>query len=292
MKYTGTIYRPPLEANTLLLQVTVGCTHNKCSFCTMYKDVQFSIEHIDQIEKDLREARKTYTCLTRIFLLNADAFALSARRLKEIASKIIEYFPEMEVITMYASIRNMKDKTDTELKELRDLKINDLWVGVESGNDTILNRLNKGYTASDAKKQLSRLNEVGIRHNCILMLGTGGNGAGDQHITDTAALINATNPQIVGVTSLGFFEGSGLAKEVAAGNFIPATELEILEEERTLIKLIEVENLQFIGDHPINAVSISGLLPGDREDMIATLNYVIETSDDQFLNGVTGRYAL
>lgn len=292
MKYTGPIFRPPPEARTALLQVTVGCTHNKCSFCTMYKGIRFTFEHIDQIEKDLREAKEIYGTLTRIFLLNADAFALNARRLKEIAHKIIEYFPEMETITMYASIRNIKHKTDAELKELRNLRIDDLWVGVESGNDAVLAHLNKGYTLETARKQLARLNRAGIRHHGMYMLGTGGSQKGLKMAEDTARLINESKPNLVGVTSLGFFEGSALAQEVKENLFVPATEREILEEEKKLIERINVDGLEFFGDHPINAVSVSGILPQDRSDMIETLDYVMNNAEKEVLDNVVQRSQL
>ena len=110
MKYTGPVYRPPVEAESLLLQVTVGCAYNKCSFCTMYKDTPFSFESIEQVEKDLQEAKRLYKRVKRVFLVNGDAFVLSAKHLKSIAKKIIEYFPEIKIITMYASINNIKTK--------------------------------------------------------------------------------------------------------------------------------------------------------------------------------------
>ena len=127
MKYTGPVYRPPYEANTLLLQVTVGCAHNKCTFCTMYRDVQFGVEQIDQVEKDLQEAQQFNGNVKRIFLVNGDAFVLNARRLKEIAEKIHHYLPKVETITMYASINNIMHKSDEDLAELAKLGIGDLW---------------------------------------------------------------------------------------------------------------------------------------------------------------------
>lgn len=292
MKYTGPIFRPPPEANTLLLQVTVGCTHNKCSFCTMYQDTRFAIEDIEQIEEDLQEAKRTYGTLTRIFLVNGDAFALRAGKLKTIAEKIIEYFPEMETITMYASIRNIKSKTDEELRELQDLRINDLWIGLESGSDEVIQHMNKGFTLQQAYKQLDRLNTIGIRHNSIFMLGAAGRGKGIQNAIDTATLINRAKPCLVGVTTLGFFDGSKLSEEVAENIFIPATELEILEEEKKLIELIEVDNIPFYGSHPINAAYVAGMLPHDKEDMIATINDSIEAADESFLNSSAMRSTL
>lgn len=292
MKYTGPIFRPPPEANTLLLQVTVGCTHNKCSFCTMYKDTRFAIEDTQQIERDLQEAKNLYGTLTRIFLVNGDAFALRAKKLKKIARKIIEFFPEMETITMYASIRNIRSKTDEELKELRDLRINDLWIGLESGNDEVIRHMNKGFTLNESYKQLDRLNTLRIRHNGIFMLGAAGRGKGLQNAIDTAKLINTSKPRLVGVTTLGFFDGSVLFKEVAAKTFIPATELEILEEEKKLIELIEVQNIPFYGSHPINAAYVAGMLPHDKEDMINTINDSIEDADEAFLNSSAIRSSL
>lgn len=292
MNYTGPIYRPPPEANTILLQVTVGCAHNKCTFCTMYKGTQFTTESLDQIEKDLQEAKQLYGDIKRIFLINGDAFVLSASRLKPIAKLIIKYFPNMEVITMYASIRNIITKTDEELRELKDLRINDLWVGLETGNEKALNHMNKGFTMKDSYEQMERLNNAGLRHNGIFMLGASGKGNATLAAADTAKLINAIKPQLVGVTSLGFFDGSELSEEVARGEFIPANEMEILEEERKMIELIDVEGIPFFGNHPINATSIMGTLPRDREKMIKLIDDSIENTDDKFLNSVAARNSL
>lgn len=258
----------------------------------MYQDTRFAIEDIEQIEEDLQEAKRTYGTLTRIFLVNGDAFALRAGKLKTIAEKIIEYFPEMETITMYASIRNIKSKTDEELRELQDLRINDLWIGLESGSDEVIQHMNKGFTLQQAYKQLDRLNTIGIRHNSIFMLGAAGRGKGIQNAIDTATLINRAKPCLVGVTTLGFFDGSKLSEEVAENIFIPATELEILEEEKKLIELIEVDNIPFYGSHPINAAYVAGMLPHDKEDMIATINDSIEAADESFLNSSAMRSSL
>jgi len=292
MKYTGTIYRPPIEANTLLLQVTVGCAHNKCSYCTMYKDVRFSTESLEQIEKDLQEASEVYGDLRRIFLINGDAFVLSANRLKPIAELIIKYFPNIEIITMYAAIRNIMDKTDKELEELYNLRINDLWVGLETGHEETLKNMNKGFTLKDSYEQLERLNKAKIRHNGILMLGSSGKGKGIEAAIDTVKLINKTKPQLLGVTTLGFFDGSKITEDVKNKTFIPATELEVLEEEKKIIELIKVEDIPFYGSHPINATSITGLLPRDKEKMIKIIDDSIKNTDEKLLNGVTKRNSL
>ena len=131
MHYTGTIYRPPFEARSLLLQVTTGCSHNKCSFCTMYRDEPFRVEPLEQIEEDLAEARQYVPNVTRVFLENGDPFALSADRLEQIAVMIHAYLPRVETIAMYASIKNVIGKSDEELRRLRNLGVNELNIGVE-----------------------------------------------------------------------------------------------------------------------------------------------------------------
>ncbi len=292
MKYTGPIYRPPIEANTVLLQVTVGCAHNRCRFCTMYKDTKFTTESLEQIEKDLREARQLYGDLKRIFLINGDAFVLSANRLKLIAGMIINYFPGMEVISMYASIRNIMAKTDRELKELRDLRIGDLWVGLESGSDEALQQFNKGFTLSDSREQLERLNRAGIKHNAIFMLGALGRGRALEGAEDSVKLINGSRPQLVGITPLGLFPGSELADDVQKGKFSPASEREILEEERRMIELIDVDGMPFYGNHPLNTASLVGTLPGDRKRMMRVIDDSIKSMDRELLEGVIPRTRL
>lgn len=258
----------------------------------MYKETQFTIESMAQIEQDLKEARDRYDKVTRIYLLNGDPFALSAKRLKAIAEKIITYFPEMETITMYASIRNIRHKSDEDLQELHKHRINDLWVGIESGDDTVLQRLKKGHNLTEAHEQLARLTKAGIRHNGMYMMGVAGRGKGVQHAIDTAKLINATKPILVGVTTVGFFDGSLLSQDVADGHFEPATEREIIEEERALIEHIDINDIEFFGDHPINAVPVSGILPQDKEDMVAALDHILSLGNQATLNSVLQRTSL
>ncbi|WP_406656904.1 radical SAM protein [Methanolobus sp. ZRKC2] len=292
MKYTGPVYRPPYEAGSLLLQVTVGCAHNRCTYCTMYKDVQFAAESIEQVEKDLQEARKLHGDAKRVFLVNGDAFVLSASRLKPIAELIIKYLPDVEVITMYASVNNIKSKTDEELRELRDLRINDLWVGLETGDEEVLNYMNKGFALKDSYEQLERLNKAGMRHIGIFIFGGAGRGKGIQNAIDTAKLINATKPSAVAVTTMGAFGDSQLAKDVENGKFVLATELEVLEEQKKFIELIEVENVSYLGIHAINTVTFDALLPRDRNKAIKVIDDAIEKLDDEFLNSVPQRHSI
>ena len=275
MQYEGTTYRPPPEADSFLLQVTVGCAHNRCTFCDMYRDVSFRRVSMDQIEEDLQEARGIFPKAERIFLVNGDAFVLKAEILGNIAERIKVYFPECQTITMYASVQNIRTKSDQELNDLRRLGINDLYVGIESGWDEVLARINKGHTVAEAKHQLDRLNRAGINHIANLMLGVAGSGKGLENARKTADFLNQTGPSLIWVGTLGIFEGTELYAEMEQGLFVPATELEILEEEKELIKNIELENVPFYGVHPTNIVRTSGRLPQDKKKMIATIDHGI-----------------
>ena len=291
MNYTGPVYRPPYEADSLLLQVTVGCAHNKCTFCTMYRSVQFSVEPFEQIENDLQEAKQLYGDVKRVFLVNGDAFVLSAKRLKPIAELIIKYFPNVKVIIMYASVNNIKGKTDEELRELKKLRINELWVGAETGHAKTLEYLNKGFTLQDSYDQLERLNTAGIRFLYGFMYGAAGKGNGIENAIDTAKIINATKPMGIVPTSLGAFGDSQLAKDVGNGIFKPATELEVLEEQKRLIELIEIETA-YMGIHGINTVAFDADVPQQRELAIKKIDDTMQRLNVDFLNSVPERFSI
>ncbi len=294
MRFTGTTYRPPVEAmlNTKLLQVTVGCAHNKCGFCAMYKSDKFKVEPLRQVEEDILELRRTYSKIDRIFLVNGDAFVLSRAKLEKITNLIIKHIPEVSVITMYASISNIKAKSDDDLIAIKNMRINDLWLGAESGNAETLININKGNTLDEAREQMLRLNKFGIRHCDGYILGIGGKGKGEQNAIDTVKLINETKPSIIWFCTLGLFEGSAMKKDMEMGLFTPATELEILEEEIKIIQNINLENVPFYGIHPTNSSSVYGTLPKDREDMISEIQDYIKYADTEFLNSAKMRTSL
>ncbi len=286
MHFTGTTYRPPDEAflDAKLLQVTVGCAHNKCKFCNMYRDVAFQVEPLSQIEEDIKELRASYTKIERIFLVNGDPLCLPVRKLQEITDKIIEYIPEVKVISSYASISNLKHKSDEDLKKIKDMRINDLWIGVETGNAKHLEYINKGHSVEEAYAELARLNEIGISHKHCYILGIGGHGNGIQNAIDTARFINKTKPSIVWCGTLGVPEHGEIMEDVKNGSFTLATELEILEEEMKLIELLELENVRFNGMHPTNLVSVHGILPQYKKFMIAEIQDFIDYKGKEFLS--------
>ncbi len=268
MNYTGTIYRPPFEARSLLLQVTTGCSHNRCSFCTMYRDVPFRAEPITQIEEDLQEASIYASRITRVFLENGDPFALPAGRLIEIAELIHRYLPGTETIAMYASVKNIRNKTDEELKQLRVLGINELNIGVKSGLDDALKFMNKGYTAEEAIHELKRLKDAGIDYGANIIFGGAGAGQHHENAVATAKLLNETKPYLIFTGTIHADPGCPLYDEMQSGRFIESTFGEYLDEEEELLRLLELKDCYYFGLHPSNVVPMHGNLPEDRDEML------------------------
>ena len=268
MHYTGTIYRPPFEARSLLLQVTTGCSHNRCSFCTMYRDEQFGVEPLEQVEEDLQEAREYVPNVTRVFLENGDPFALSADRLEEIAVMVHAYLPKVETIAMYASIKNVIGKTDEELKRLRILGINELNIGVESGLDDALSYMNKGYTAKQAVYELNRLGAAGIDYGANIILGCAGAERRHENAAATATLLNETKPYLIFTGTLHADPGCPLYEDMKNGSFVESTFGEYLDEEEELLELLDLKDCYLFGLHPSNIVRMHGNLPEDKAAML------------------------
>ncbi len=283
MKYTGNIYRPPYEANSLLLQLTTGCSHNKCSFCTMYKDIPFEVESMEQIEKDLLEARRMYSSVERIFLLNGDAFSLSFNKLKALGMKIHEIFPEIKTIAAYASVNSIKMKTDDELKELRYLKFNDFNIGVESGMNEVLVNLNKGYDLNEARTQLLRLKSAGIRFCTNIVIGSGGTEKSFENAVRSAELMNEVQPWMIFLTTLFIDPSSRLYEDVRAGRFEENSAGQNLFEEIEFIRRLELKDTYFFGLHTSNAVQVGGRLPMDKEKILKSLEDGKKSFDISFL---------
>ncbi|MCR5174567.1 MAG: radical SAM protein [Oscillospiraceae bacterium] len=280
MNYNGTIYRPPVEADTFLLPVTEGCTHNRCAFCNMYQDVPFRMLPLSEVEEYLREVKQNYGryCerIRRVYLVGADPFALSARRLLERTALIKKYLTNTKVITMYARTDNVASKSDDDLKMLKEAGVNDLYIGVECGLNDVLEKLNKGYSADETKAQCLRLNAVGIRHCDLLMLGTAGKGRGLECARATAALENELKPGKILINTMSAFVGTRLDEDIRTGEFIPASEKENLEEEREFLAGLELPDCYFWALHPLDSVKLDGILREEKGRMLDELTWSID----------------
>lgn len=268
MNLTGIVYRPPYEANSFLLQVTRGCSHNKCTFCSMYPDVPFAVCPMEEVEADLEEGARYCPDVTRVFLEHGDAFVLSSDRLLAIAEAVHRKLPKVETIAMYASIQNIRGKTDAELRELRACGIHGLDIGVESGLDAALTYMNKGHTAKEAREQLLRLTEAGMDYSFNAILGCGGAELWQENADATADLINAVQPHLLFIGSLHAEPGCRLFQDMKDGVFHECTIGQLLDEQERLIRRLDLRNTYYFGSHPSNLVPMQGRLPEQKQDMI------------------------
>ena len=263
------VYRPPYEAESFLLQVTHGCSHNRCSFCTMYSGVPFSVETDECIMRQLAWAKARCPEKTRVFLENGDPFALQADRLIEIADMIHSYLPKVETIAMYASVKNLKNKSDDDLLRLRACGINELNIGVESGLEEALKMMNKGYSARDALYELERLGTAGISYGANIIFGCAGPSRRRENAEATAELLNRTRPYLIFTGTIHADPGCRLYEDMQSGEFVESTFGEYLDEEDALLRELTVNDCFFFGLHPSNVVRMRGWLSRDRELLIS-----------------------
>lgn len=271
MHYDGLTFRPPYEAYSLLLQVTRGCSHNACSFCSMYRSVPFSVSPVEEIVEDLVEAAHDYTYVRRVFLVNGDAFCLSADELATIADMIHEALPHVESIGCYARIPNVAAKTNDELAMLAAKGYADINIGVESALDDVLALMNKGYDVATAKEQFKRLHVAGLPFNVNIINAAAGPARIAEHAAANAALVNEARPTLIFVSPLHVDPGTPLERLVGEGRFEECTLGQYLEEEIAFLEGLTLDDCVFFGLHVSNPVPVQGLLGRDKDALLERL---------------------
>lgn len=282
------VFRPPFENGSFLLMVTHGCSHNDCSFCSMYRNVPFSIESDQGIEEQLKMFAPYSDRIHRVFLENGDPFTLSADRLRHIADMVHSYFPKVTTISMFASIKNIRSKSDEDLKLLRALGINDLNIGVESGLEEALQWMNKGYTARQAEEELLRLHSAGISFSANIIFGAGGRGSWRENAEATAALLNKTKPELIFTTTLFAYPDCPLFDDIHSGRFHQSTLGDLLDEEGHFLSLLDLERGEYIAMHPSNVKPMRGKLPESKERLLAEV-WQARTEYSSYLDSVPER---
>ena len=301
MHYTGTIWRPPYEASSLLLEATAGCTHHRCKFCTLYNDLpfRFRMSPLADVESDLQEAQLLSTDpialltarlqglprpehIRRAFLTGANPFVLSGRRLMDIAELIQKYMPSIKTIGCFARITDVTQKSDEELASLRQAGYDGLTIGIETGDDEALDFINKGYAAADIVEQCRRLDRAGIGYSFFYLVGISGAGRGEIGAKATAEVCNQLHPALIGVNMLTVYPDSELYQEIQRGRWKEESELEKYREVRTLLENLNIPT-RFAAMGASNAFQFQGSLPEEREVLAAALDRIIETVGEEEL---------
>lgn len=272
MRYEGNIFRPPSEAYSLIVQVTIGCAHNKCTFCSMFKDKTFRVRNPKEVLEDLDMARKQYRRVDRIFLADGDALVLSNDKLMAILNHINKLFPECERVSVYGSPQDVLNKTPEELKELYDNGVGIIYIGAESGSDKVLKDICKGVTRAQLIEAVKKIEASGIKASVTFISGMAGSDGWEEHAVETGTMISEMEPSYVGLLTLMTEPGTPIMDDIQSGKFKLLSAEEVVAETLLMLKHIDVKRTcVFRSNHASNYVSLRGNLPEDKEQMIDLL---------------------
>ena len=276
MRYEGRVFRPPSEAYSLIVQATIGCSHNKCAFCEMYKEKQFRMRPTAEVLEDLAMARAAYRRVERIFLADGDALMIPQPRLLEMLEYITNTFPECSRVGIYASPKSLQVKSEEDLSQLKQAGLGIVYLGLESGSEAVLARMNKGATAAEIVAGGRKAKAAGLTLSVTAISGLGGRENWQEHAVDTAKALSAMQPEYIGLLTLLVEPGTPLAHWVAEGSFTPLTPYEIAAETRLMLEHLDSEGSVFRSNHASNYVALAGTLNADRPAMIEKLDRALE----------------
>lgn len=273
MRYEGKIYRPPSEADSYILQATIGCSWNHCTYCDMYRDKAFRVRDLDETLADIRTAAKSFgENVTKVFVADGDALVLDLRHWEAILPACHDAFPRMKRVSAYATAVNINEKSDAELKRLREIGLSLLYMGPETGDDVTFKRIAKGSNFDEHVEAARRAHEAGMKVSAIFLLGAGGTERSREHAQGSARLISAMDPEFVSALTLTIIPGTPIAKMQAAGKFTLPSVTRMLEELRTMVATASPTDAIFRTNHASNYLPLAGRLPQDRDRIVEALD--------------------
>ena len=271
MRYKGKVYRPPSEAYSLIVQVTYGCSHNRCAFCDMYDDKHFSMRPMQEIREDFELARRVYKRVERVFLADGDALMRKTADLVEILGLIYGLFPECERVSCYASPASLQVKSEDELRLLRARGLQMVYMGLESGCDAVLTRMQKGHDAAAIVAAGQKARRCGFALSVTAISGLGSVALWRQHAADTAKAVSAIKPEYLGLLTLMVEHGTPLESWVKNGEFTLLSPLEVLKETELFLQHVDSEGTVFRANHASNYLTLKGTLNGDRDALLGQI---------------------
>ncbi len=273
MEYAGTVYRPPSEARSLIVQATIGCSHNRCTFCTMYKDKTFRVRPTEEVKAGFDEAQNCYgNSIRRVFLADGDALVRETADLEEILSYARECFPRLERVSSYATPADVNRKSKEELTRLREAGLALVYMGAESGDNEVLETVCKGADVKDIVLAGEKLAASGIQDSITLISGLGGKERLREHAVGSAGLISRIKPEYVGFLTLMLDEEAPIVEELRAGRMTLLEPRDVAEEMRLFLQNVDSEGTVFRSNHASNYIALRGTLNGDIPAMLASLD--------------------
>lgn len=275
IEYDPPVYRPPGEWRSFLVQATIGCSHNGCTFCGMYKGKKFRIRPMDDIIGDIREAAAFYNQYEKVFLCDGDAIVMKTEDLLEIIGEIKKDFPHCRLISTYAGPRSTLSKTTEELKILHEAGLGRAYLGIETGMEALLQSTNKGVSRAEMLEAGLRLRNAGIDLWGIILIGLGGKPLSMENARETAKLINEMQPNHLSAMNYTPVEGTKLGNQALRGEFQVLSAKESLMETAELIRNLEVSGMHFTSDHASNYLPLKGTLNEDRDKLLRLIDGAI-----------------
>lgn len=288
VRYKGKVYRPPSEAYSLIIQVTYGCSHNRCAFCDMYDDKHFAMRPMEEIREDFEQARRVYRRVERVFLADGDALMRKTDDLVQILGLIYGLFPECQRVTCYASPTSLQIKSEEELRLLREKGLKMVYMGLESGCDAVLERMDKGHTAAQIIAAGQKARRSGLQLSVTAISGLGSRELWREHAVETAQAFNAMNPEYIGLLTLMVEPGTPLEKWVREGSFYVLKPVEVMQEMELFLQHIDSPGSVFRMNHASNYLTLKGTLNQDRERLLQQVRQGLAGRGlkDEFLRGL------
>ncbi len=281
MNYVEPLFRPPSEARSLILQVTNGCSWNNCTFCEMYTAPQkkFSVKTADEITQELQQIATSIIPVRRVFLADGDAMTLSFRRVKEILLLIRQYLPDVQRVSSYCLPHNLKNKTIEQLIELEQLGLKLMYVGCESGDDLVLEKVAKGENYQSSLEALTKIKQSGMKSSVMILNGLGGRQYSEQHALNSARLMNETQPEFLSTLVVSFPAGMERFQQGFGGDFEPLQQMDLFKEMEILLDTLILEKTVFRSDHASNYLVLKGTLSRDKDRLLTQVRTAIHNPD-------------
>ncbi|OGW46627.1 MAG: hypothetical protein A2X57_04485 [Nitrospirae bacterium GWD2_57_8] len=278
-EYEGIVIRPPSEAQSLILQYTIGCSHNLCNFCPAYKQKRFRIRSLAEMEQDIRECLPAFSTTRRVFLADGDALHAPPSELLSLYSLLRSSFPRLQRIGMYANTRNILGKSLDELIQLREAGLGILYLGIESGDDELLTWMRKGATAAEMTEAGRKVTEAGIKLSVTVLLGIGGAGKSMEHARATGKLLSTIDPDYVGALTVMIVKGTPLYDLQQQGTFNLPSPFEILSELAEMLSHTEMTRGLFFANHASNYLPVRVRMPAERDEAVEMIRKFVSEGD-------------
>jgi radical SAM superfamily enzyme YgiQ (UPF0313 family) len=275
IQYQGSVFRPPSEANSLILQATLGCSYNKCTFCAMYREKSFRVRPIGELLEEIEWAKHNSRGLRKIFLADGDALTAKASFLHQVLDAIRDAFPGLQRVSCYASPQSLQIRTVAEMRELKKAGLSQYYLGVESGCDDTLLHMEKGVDGEEMIRVARKADAAGIKLSTMILLGVAGRKGSDRHAKESARVINAIAPRFVSTLVVTPVEGTPLWEQKLDGEVDELTPIELAQELRTFLANLELKSTIFRSNHASNYLALKGTLPKDRDALVNVLDEVL-----------------